>query len=229
MIYNIYSYGHFVNDDLQYVRSRAKLGGKSVERGESGYEPGRRGVARRPRDAGATRKAILRAARARFTREGYDRVRLGDVAEDAEVNAALVVRYFGSKEGLFAEAVASVGEEMEEVLSGEVSGLGWELARYVVARKEDFDPLLAMLRSASDEKAAGMLREALDEGFVRPLATRMDGEDAELRAGIVAADLLGVMVAREVVRSGPLAEAAPERLVAHLAPVLQSRIDGHSA
>ena len=169
------------------------------------------------------------AARARFTREGYERVRLGDVADDAEVNAALVVRYFGSKEGLFAEAVASGGEEMDELLSGELSSLGKELAHYVVSGKEDFDPLLAMLRSASDEKAAGMLREALDEGFVRPLAARMDGEDAELRAGMVAAELLGVMVAREVVGSGPLAETGPEHLVAHLAPVLQSHIDGHSA
>ena len=197
-----------------------------MERGEAGREPGRRGVARRPRDAEATKAAILGAARARFTREGYDRVRLGDVAEDAEVNAALVVRYFGSKEGLFAEAVASGGEGLEELLSGEMSGLGRGLARYVVAGKEEFDPLLAMLRSASDETAAGMLREALDEGFVRPLATRMGGENAELRAGMVAAELLGVMVAREVVRSGPLSEAGPELLVAHLAPILQRHIDG---
>jgi AcrR family transcriptional regulator len=198
-----------------------------VEQEEAGRGPGRRGVARRPRGAKATRAAILGAARARFTREGYDRVRLGDVAEDATVNAALVVRYFGSKEGLFAEAVASSGgEELEQVLSEELSGLGWGLARYVVASKEDFDPLLAMLRSASDETAARMLREALDEGFVRPLAARMDGADAELRAGMVAAELLGVMVAREVVRSGALSEAGPERLVAHLAPILQAHIDG---
>lgn len=192
---------------------------------EGGQGPKRRGVARRPRDSEATRAAILKAARTRFTREGYDRVRLGDVAEDAEVNAALVVRYFGSKEGLFAEAVTSDAEGMEEVLSGELSVLGWELARYVMASKENFDPLLAMLRSASDEKAAGMLREALDHGFVRPLAARMDGEDAELRAAMVAAELLGVMVAREVIRSGPMLEASPDRLIAHLAPVLQSYID----
>ena len=197
-----------------------------MERGEAGREPGRRGVARRPRDAEATKAAILGAARARFTREGYDRVRLGDVAEDAEVNAALVVRYFGSKEGLFAEAVTSGGEGLEEVLSGELSSLGRGLARYVVVGKEDFDPLLAMLRSASDETAAGLLRETLDEGFIRPLAARMGGEDAELRAGMVAAELLGVMVAREVVRSGPLSEAGPGLLAAHLAPILQRHIDG---
>lgn len=195
-------------------------------REEAGRGAGRRGVARRPRDAEATRAAILGAARARFTREGYDRVRLGDVAEDVEVNAALVVRYFGSKEGLFAAAVASGDVELEVVLSREISGLGRDLARYVVADKEDFDPVLAMLRSASDEKAAGMLREALDEEFVRPLAARMEGEDAELRAAMVAAELLGIMVAREVVRSGPIAEADPESLVEHLAPVLQSHIDG---
>lgn len=198
------------------------MGREEVERGA-----GRRGVARRPRDAEATRAAILRAARSRFTREGYDRVRVGDVAGDAGVNAALVIRYFGSKDGLFAEVLNS-GDGLESVLSGDLSGLGEGLARYVL-RKQDFDPLLALLRSASDERASSMLREALDEGFVRPLAARMSGEDAELRASMVAADLLGIMVAREVVRSAPLVEADPERLVALVAPVLQSRIDGRNA
>jgi hypothetical protein len=83
-----------------------------------------------------------------------------------------------------------------------------------------------MLRSASDEKAAEMLREALDEGFIRPLAARIGSEGAELRAGMVAAELLGVMVVREVVRSRPLAEADSKALVARLAPVLQSHLDG---
>src|ERR671916_177669 len=195
------------------LRGRGRVGGEDVEREGIGRGPGRRGVARRPRDAEATRAAILGAARARFTRESYDRVRLGDVAEDAGVNAALVVRYFGSKEGLFAEAVATGGDDLHRVLSGDLDDLGGKLARYVV-RKEDFDPLLALLRSASDERARSMLREALDGGVIRPLAARMGGDDAELRAGMVAADLLGVLVAREVIRSGPLVEADPEQLVA---------------
>src|SRR6266568_1912295 len=62
---------------------------------------------RRRRDAVATRRALLESARGRFTRLGYDRTTLRDVAADAGVNIALIKRYFDSKEGLFKAALAS--------------------------------------------------------------------------------------------------------------------------
>lgn len=54
-------------------------------------------VAPRPRNAEATRAAILIAARERFARESYDDVGMRDVAGDVGVDAALVSRYFGSR------------------------------------------------------------------------------------------------------------------------------------
>ena len=57
----------------------------------------------RRRDAEATRKAILEAAKIHFARSGYDGAYLRDIAVDAGVDAALINRYFGGKEGLFAE------------------------------------------------------------------------------------------------------------------------------
>lgn len=62
---------------------------------------------RRRRDAAATREALLQAAHSRFTRLGYDRTTLRDVAADVGVNLALIKRYFDSKEGLFKAALAS--------------------------------------------------------------------------------------------------------------------------
>src|SRR5262245_39016494 len=60
----------------------------------------------RQRDAEATRAAILQSARVAFARAGYDGAGVREIAQGAGVTAMLVNRYFGSKEQLFAEAVA---------------------------------------------------------------------------------------------------------------------------
>lgn len=53
----------------------------------------------------AAREAILSAARARFTEQGYDRTTIRQVATDANIDPSMVMRYYGSKDGLFAAAV----------------------------------------------------------------------------------------------------------------------------
>ena len=60
---------------------------------------------KRRKDAGATRAAILDAARRAFTEAGYDGAGLREIAAAAGVHASLVNRYFGTKERLFDEAV----------------------------------------------------------------------------------------------------------------------------
>ena len=56
------------------------------------------------RRASDTKASILAAARTRFAAEGYRSASIRAVARDVGVDAALVVRYFGSKPGLFAAA-----------------------------------------------------------------------------------------------------------------------------
>ncbi len=73
---------------------------------------------RRPRNAAATREAILAAATRRFTTQGYERAGVRDIAADAGVTAALVNRYFGSKERLFAEVIRRA-LDMRHLLQGQ--------------------------------------------------------------------------------------------------------------
>ncbi|MCC2628726.1 MAG: transcriptional regulator, partial [Thermomicrobiales bacterium] len=61
----------------------------------------------RCRNAKATRQAILEAAKICFMHDGYEQVGVREIAARAGVDPSLVNRYFGSKEGLFSEAVAS--------------------------------------------------------------------------------------------------------------------------
>ncbi len=64
-------------------------------------------MTKRPRNAAQTRVDILDSARRRFAAEGYDRTTLRAIASDVGVDAAMVTRYFGSKQDLFATATSS--------------------------------------------------------------------------------------------------------------------------
>jgi AcrR family transcriptional regulator len=61
-------------------------------------------VETRTRNAEGTRADILAAARLRFGNDGYERTTLRAIAADVGVDPALVIRYFGSKQQLFAAA-----------------------------------------------------------------------------------------------------------------------------
>nr|MBA3449680.1 TetR family transcriptional regulator [Chloroflexia bacterium] len=69
-----------------------------------------------------------------------------------------------------------------------------------------------------------MLRQALLEGFFRPLAARLEGPDVLARVELIGSTLLGVHVNRTVI--GDAEGADEERLIALLAPALQAYIDG---
>ncbi|MDF2757650.1 MAG: transcriptional regulator [Thermomicrobiales bacterium] len=180
----------------------------------------------RCRNAKATRQAILEAAKICFMHDGYEQVGVREIAARAGVDPSLVNRYFGSKEGLFSEAVASKFD-LRHLLDGDRATLGERLARYVLQKKSegaDYDPLVALLRSSSSDVCSGMLRNAILEGFVRPLAARLDGPDALSRAELVGSTLLGLLVHRTVIGG---AEAVDnERMLALVAPALQTFIDG---
>ena len=69
-----------------------------------------------------------------------------------------------------------------------------------------------------------MLRGAIQNGFVRPLAERLEGPDALARAELVGSTRLGLLVHRTVI--GGAEEADNERIVTLVAPTLQAFIDG---
>ncbi|MEO0556983.1 MAG: TetR family transcriptional regulator [Bacteroidota bacterium] len=177
-------------------------------------------------DAAATRAALLDAARHAFTEHGYDHAGVREIADRAGVTAALVNRYFGSKLGLLAEVVAD-SFTVGDLLVGDRSTLGERLARYLVRpRSNGFDPTLLLLRSASSPDAGGVMRAAIAEQAVRPLAEWLGGNDARERAGLVMSVLFGFALSRDVLHTGPLSDGDAETLVAHLGPTLQRLMDG---
>ena len=132
---------------------------------------------RRRRDAAATREAILEAATRRFATQGYERAGVREIAGDAGVTAALVNRYFGSKEGLFARVIERA-LDMRHLLSGREANLVDHLARVMVYGNKDtgdrgHTPLMLLLHSAADPGSLDLFRQDLDRN-VLPAPRRPD-------------------------------------------------------
>jgi AcrR family transcriptional regulator len=180
-----------------------------------------------------TREAILEAARGVFARAGYDRATIRDIAAGAGVDPALVHHYFGNKEELFAAALA-LPFDPETILAaltdGEVGRIGERVASMMLLlwdNTETRSPLLALVRSAvSNQDAARMLREFLATAVFTRVATRLGMPDARLRASLVASQVIGLAIARYVIRVEPLASVPRATLVPAVAPTIQRYLTG---
>ena len=192
---------------------------------------------RGPRAGGGdTRQAVLDAARTRFAAHGYDGTKLRDVAADAGVDVALVSYFFGSKDGLFAAAMAlsvNPAELLEELMRPGVDGFGERLLRTFLALWDDRErgnPMLALVRSAAtNEQAAALLRGFVERELVARIAAAIDAPQPKLRAALIGTHLVGLIMARYVVRVEPVASCDPEALVAAIGPTLQRYLTGEVA
>ncbi|MEU8935239.1 TetR family transcriptional regulator [Streptomyces sp. NPDC048409] len=198
-----------------------------------GTAPRRRG--RPPRAESAdTRDRILAAAREEFSELGYDKTSVRGIAKAAGVDSALVHHYFGTKEQVF-EAAISVAfapalNAPLAVADGPVDGVGERLTRFILGIWENpatRTPLLAILRSAvNNETAAAVFRRLIAAQLLRRLAEQLDLPDAQLRAELAAAQLVGCAMLRYVIKLEPLASADLEQIVARVAPVVQGHLTG---
>ena len=183
----------------------------------------------RERKSDRTRAAILNAARAQFQQHGYDRTSIRAVAAAAEIDPSMVMRYFGSKEGLFA-AAAHVDLQLPNRGGVPVRQRGQALLEHFIRRWEgdlSDDVLVLLLRSAvTDERAAQRLQAVFQEQLVDTLSRMSGPEEALRRAGLIASQVLGVALGRYLLELPGLADRPPADLVADLAPTIQRYLTG---
>ena len=157
---------------------------------------------RRPGPA-RTRERILGAARTQFGREGYDKATLREIAAGAGVDPALIPHYFGSKEGVFLAAVEFPVDPalfIPRLLEPGVEGLGERLVTFFL---ETWDSpagssLLALIRSVvSSDLAAELLREFVTREVLGRLAVAIQLDQPQLRASLVATQLVGLAMLRQ--------------------------------
>ncbi len=187
---------------------------------------------RRP-GTSSSRQDILEAARKLFGERGYQGATMRAIAAEAGVDAALVVHFFGNKANLLSEAVEWPFDpevEMPKLLADGRRNVGRRLVRLVVRNWDEEgrrNPILTLLRAATVEpQAAQMLAEFLRSRLFAPLMERLGSDQPELRTTLAASQLVGLGLARHVLRAEPLASAKPADVVDWYAPTLQRYLTG---
>ncbi|WP_220451145.1 TetR/AcrR family transcriptional regulator [Nocardioides dongkuii] len=166
---------------------------------------------------GPTRDAIAAAARQQFMAAGYAATSVRGVAAAAGIDPSLVIRHFGSKEQLFLETV-EVDGPFAPALEGPFEGMGERLVALVLEDRMAGvlrTPYRAMIRASDSAPVRERLVAAMEATLARPLAARLTGPDAELRAHLVAAQVGGLLEAL-VILEDPVVLAADPAAVAAL-------------
>jgi AcrR family transcriptional regulator len=167
-----------------------------------------------------TQARILDAAARIFAGQGYERTTIRSVASAAEVDAGLVMHYFGSKQELFrrvieAAPVPEVGEAPGQAAEQILAGLADRLTNEPVAS-------LTLLRSMLTNPEAASAASAAITRYQAQIAAAIPAPDADLRAALISAVTLGITVSRHLIKSDELAGADPARVIELLRPCMLS-------
>ncbi|MEV5833107.1 TetR family transcriptional regulator [Nocardia sp. NPDC052112] len=176
------------------------------------------------RRSDATRAAILAAARARFAAEGFRKATIRAIAADAAIDPSMVMRYFGSKDGLFAAAV-DVRLDLPDLAAADPDAIGELLVRRFLAVWEDQPDnkvLVILLRSSITDEAVSMRFRQIFAEQVLPAVLRFgDPADAQRRGGLIVTQLLGLALCRYVLDLPPVVALTRAQIIADIAPTLQ--------
>ena len=179
----------------------------------------------RPRSASRTRAEILAAARARFGASGFERTTMRAVAADAGVDAALVMRYFGNKEALFAEA-AEFELHLPDLSNVAPEQLAEVLLPHFFAVWEDDPTFLALLRASMSSPAAAATMQKVFTAQVLPALSVVAPDYPAERAAIFGSLVLGLAVSRYVLQTPALAALSRAEVIAWAAPLLRQTLTG---
>jgi AcrR family transcriptional regulator len=181
--------------------------------------------AARTRNAEATRADILSAARLRFGADGYDRTTLRAVAADVGVDAALVIRYFGSKQDLFA-AAAEFTIDLPDLRGVEPDVLAQAVLSTFFAVWEEDATFVALLRAAmTSETAANTMRLVFATQVAPALAVVTPDHPAE-RVGLLGAFVIGLATTRYVLANPAVANLSHDDMIRWTSPVITQLLTG---
>ncbi|MDX6280642.1 MAG: hypothetical protein QOH03_1713 [Kribbellaceae bacterium] len=171
-----------------------------------------------------TQARIIEAARQLFGEHGYDRTTIRSIAAAAGSDPGLVMRYFESKENLFAQ-VATI--PADGPIEGDPTRIA-ELLTAALGSKLADEPAagLAALRAMfSHPEAAKEVRTAMI-GQQRQIAALMPGDDAVLRAGVIGALTIGTVIARHLLQLDGLTDASPDEITQLVGPLIDTLVSG---
>jgi AcrR family transcriptional regulator len=179
----------------------------------------------RPRNAAQTRADILSAARRRFATDGFERTTLRAIAADVGVDQALVSRYFGSKQDLFATATEFRIDlpDLTGVDADDIAGM--LLPRYFAIWEDDHS-FLALLRAAgTSQVAAETLNQTLATNVAPALLAATPDHHRE-RIALTDAFVIGLAMTRSILANQPMVAFSREELSRWAAPIFRQLLTG---
>jgi AcrR family transcriptional regulator len=179
------------------------------------------GSSRRRHDAQASREALLEAADVLFDERGYDATTVREIGDRAGVDAALIARYFGGKEGLYLATLQEVARTPVPCEPRDI--LGHLLSR---SEKQGSGPVgLAMVSPTLTDPMREQVRAIVGRRVVEPLVAELRSRgapDAQLRAEVLVALAAGLSLTRASGTLPTLAAAPLEDVLAVLAPLVDA-------
>lgn len=175
-----------------------------------------------------TEAAILEAARELFAESGFERTTIRAVAARAGIDPALVMHYYGNKEGLFAASArwhvdhkrlseASLGDVPLTALDDLFSGM---------EDPEKRDGAIALLRNClTHESALDVMRDHVMSEPQAMIAKTIGGDDGELRAGLLGATMIGITIAKYLLEIPAVKAASRADIERVMAPVLKALVE----
>ena len=174
------------------------------------------------RNAEETRQRILAAAKTLFSRNSYKHVGTRDIAAAAEVNQALISRYFGSKRNLFTEMVQS----LRPTPSPQATKL--DTAREIITdlmSDSDDNPRKERLRlilfSAMDPEVSDTLTEFFT-AHQRRGTSAIQGEEKNSKAFLVLSSILGLALGYHLLSEEGRAELNKPFIMDHSVKILEA-------
>jgi AcrR family transcriptional regulator len=171
-----------------------------------------------------TEGRILTTARDLFSELGYERTTIRGIATQADVDPALVMQYFGSKERLFRLATSLTPDD---AVAGDPERLTDHLLTTIGLKLDELPQAsLAALRSALTHPDASVhVRDVLGRQIER-IGAAIPAEDAQLRAGLIVTLMLGVSIQRHLIAVPPLDTAEAGKIIELLRPAVEALIGG---
>jgi AcrR family transcriptional regulator len=180
-----------------------------------------------------TREEILTSARAVFGERGFAGATVKEIAVRANVDPALIIQFFGSKQRLFAAALElpfDPAAAVAAVLTGPRNRIGARMVETFLRLWDDPEVgprMLVLVRSAAThEAAAARLRDLVETSILGAVAKELGLPDAALRVQLVGSQLVGLGFARHVLGLQPLASTDPAELRELIGPVIQRYLTG---
>jgi AcrR family transcriptional regulator len=171
-----------------------------------------------------TKAAILAAARERFGAAGFQAATIRGIAADAGIDPSMVMRYFGSKDQLFA-AAAEFDLRFPDFTELDRAEVGRSLVGHFLERwegLEDGEALVILLRSSATNAEAAQRMQDIFSTQLRPLVERLvPAAEAGWRAGLIATQILGVAWCRFVLRLPTVVAMTRAEIVDAVGPTIQ--------